>query len=211
MIATSDYFHQSNDNTFNVVVHQQCFEHDKFIIVIKRGGMITASSISKPGYTIITNVIDDPDKPSVFEYDSFANAMDRCERLSNGRKLKPSTKYDIKSIITDVVGRYVVLSKHNRKRLLSQIEQCISALNLDALEPCINGSQTVVDQLHNMLSIIDTMTVSHANKQMYNIGIRLLDKMYHIVNKLNDCSDDQSVKQLVSSIMILTNYLPRYE
>ena len=52
---------------------------------------------------------------------------------------------------------------------------------------------------------------SHANKQMYNIGIRLLDKMYRIVNKLNDCSDDQSVKQLVSSIMILTNYLPRYE
>lgn len=211
MIATSDYFHQSNDNTFNVVVHQQCFEHDKFIIVIKRGGMITASSISKPGYTIITNTIDGPDKPSVFEYDSFANAMDRCERLSNGRKLKPSTKYDIKSIITDVVGRYVVLSKHNRKRLLSQIEQCISALNLDALEPFINGSQTVVDQLHNMLSIIDTMTVLYANKQMYNIGIRLLDKMYRIVNKLNDCSDDQSVKQLVSSIMILANYLPRYE
>ena len=110
-----------------------------------------------------------------------------------------------------MVGRYVVLSKHNRKRLLSQIDQCISALNLDALKPRINGSQTVVDQLHNMLSIIDTMTVLYANKQMYNIGIRLLDKMYRIVNKLNDCSDDQSVKQLVSSIMILTNYLPRYE
>lgn len=211
MIATSDYFHQSNDNTFNVVVHQQCFEHDKFIIVIKRGGMITASSISKPGYTIITNTIDGPDKPSVFEYDSFANAMDRCERLSNGRKLKPSTKYDIKSIITDVVGRYVVLSKHNRKRLLSQIEQCISALNLDALKPFIHGSQTVVDQLHNMLSIIDTMTVLYANKQMYNIGIRLLDKMYRIVNKMVDCSNDYSVKQLASSIMILANYLPRYE
>lgn len=211
MIATSDYFHQSNDNTFNVVVHQQCFEHDKFIVVIKRGGMITASSISKPGYTIITNVINNPDKPTVFEYDSFANAMDRCEHLSNGRKLKPLTKYDIKSIIADVVGRYVVLSKHNRKRLLSQIEQCIKALNLNALEPCTNGSQSVVDQLHNMLSIVDTMTVLYANKQMYNIGIRLLDKMYRIVNKLNDCCNDQSVKQLVSSIMILANYLPRYE
>lgn len=210
MITASDYLSQSNDNTFNVVFYQQCFEHDEFVIAIKRGGIITPSSISKPGYTIVTNV-GNKDDVNVLEFERFCDCVEKCEQLSNGHKLKPSTKFDLKQILNDIVGRYVVLSKHNRTRIIQMIEQAIEQLDLTRLETCINDSQAFVDQLHQQLSIVANTTVLYTNKQMYCLGIRTVDNMYRSVVNLSCYHDDQNVQKLGSSINILINYLPRYE
>lgn len=210
MITASDYLSQSNDNTFNVVFYQQCFEHDEFVVAIKRGGIITPSSISKPGYTIVTNV-GNKDDVDVFEFERFCNCVEKCEQLSNGHKLKPSTKFDLRQILSDIVGRYVVLSKHNRARMIQTIEQAIEQLDLTRLETCINDPQAFVDQLHQQLSIITNTTFLYTNKQMYCLGIRTVDNMYRSVVNLSCYHDDQNVQKLGSSINILINYLPRYD
>ena len=210
MITASDYFSQSNDNTFNVVFYQQCFEHDEFVVAIKRGGIITPSSVSKPGYTIITNV-GNKDDVSVLEYERFGDCVEKCEQLSNGHKLKPSTKFNLKQILNDVVGRYVVLSKHNRARMIQTIEQAIEQLDLTRLGTCINDPQLFVDQLHQQLSIVANMTVLYMNKQMYCLGLRTVDNMYRKVVNLSCYHSDQNVQKLGSSINILINYLPRYD
>lgn len=209
MINSTDYFEQSNDNTFNVVLKQQCYEHDKYLIIVKTGGMITADSISKPTFVVLTNLLTG--QRDRFEYDTYHACITAAQAMSDGNKLSTRTTTDIKKMLQDTFGRYVVLSKHNRTKLYQSIKDQIDGLDLSTLSVCVEDPQRLIDTMHKKLVIADTMTMLDLNRSNYTYGIKQLDSLLHTVRKLPCYKQDAQLQKLAMTINVLINYLPRYE
>lgn len=208
MINTTDYFNQSNDNTFNVVFHLQIFKNNKFAAVVKKGGLITASSISAPSFHIITNINYQNDI-CIIDSISLEECMHLYQIIVSGLQLSNSIDVNIKESIKEHFGRFVVLTKHNYEKLFETINQSIKELDLIHLKTCINDPEQWVEHLLQQTSFIANTTKLIANKPLYCIGIKALDKMYYSLVRLR--CNDPSLDHLISNINVLINYLPRYE
>ena len=190
---------QSNDGTFNIVVHYRYYNDDKYFAVIKNGGLATANSVGKPVYKLVTNI---GGKDHVITCDSLSDAFKRIEDdHKHLEQLPDTTQAKIKPILKSLLGNYMFLTNHTTDQILDNIKKASD-------EIISNPHSKEYIKLNKLLQTIKANNKDVSNKVQYNISVRAFDQLYELAYKM--VKNNPQAKKIVDQIVMYNNLIARY-
>lgn len=198
--AAEKIINSSNDNTFNVVVDYRRYNDDKYTIVVKNGGIVTANSISKPKFKLITNIdVEDGIPPHVVEFDSLQKAFDYIDNHQELEKLPDSSQAYFKPIIKNTIGNAVFMSNHTNTGLLNGIRKA-------AIESI--SDVAIANNISEQIDNIAKLTRDVRDRVSYSWGIKQFDKLTNSINKMHKQIDTTKIK---TACNLYNNFICRYD
>lgn len=197
-IAAEKVINQSNDGTFNIVVHYRYYNDDKYFVVVKNGGIATADSIGQPSYRLITN-IDGTDH--VIECDSLGDAFRRINAHKHLQQLPDQTQAKIKPILKSLLGNYMFLTTHTTDQILDNIAKATDEISS-------NLDQNQYKTINDLLKVVRDNNKDVSDKIKYDASVRAIDKLGNLVYKLT--KNIPQASKINNQIIMYNNLIARY-
>lgn len=169
-----NYLSGVNDKLFNVVLDwRHDYKNNRFVYIVKRGGIIKDNSLSLPSYEIVVG-------ETTKKYDKFTDAVNYYEKQIHKYSVENKNfRINYLILLKEAKLHYpkvAIMTEDNRKKLFNEI-----------------FNEVIDERINISLSLTDNLL----DKNRYEEGIELLHKIASDLKKENKQKEYENILELL--------------